>query len=388
MSAPRPSRREFFRAISLRAKLLLMLGIFTTFAGLGGVMTFTGFVPLRPLWLATLMPMHSGVAAVLWALSFMWSRRLIPVAIVFSALVSTAMMWFVFSRGYVEAVSPRSGAALAVVIGSSLLIIGGYVCFVLFVQNEVTQKIRMRAELDLAQRIHESLVPPIDLDLPGVRVHARSFASSEMGGDLIDAVQRGDRLDLILADVSGHGVRAGVVMGMLKAALRSELLRSAGADDDLGRTLDAVNEALGSVVAPGMFATLAALRIEGASVPGAGRRVIGALAGHPPILRIDGAGAVHELPNDHLPLALSDDERYASFAIDGAPGDLLVLYTDGLTEAADEAGAQFGHRRLGEVAAARRAQALPAIADALFGAVRGFSKEQLDDQTLLLVRLI
>ncbi len=387
MSSPQPSRREFFLAISTRARVILLLGIFTTFSGLGAVMIFTGFVPLRPLWLAATMPLHSGCSAILWAMSFMWSRKLIPVAIFFSAGVSTAGMWYAFSHGLVTETSPRTGAALIVVVVASVLIILGYICFGTFVQNEVTQKIRMRTELDLAQKIHESLVPPIDLSLPGVEVHARSLASSEMGGDLIDAVQRNGRLDLILADVSGHGVRAGVVMGMLKAALRSQLQDDRPGADDLGHALRALNAVLSGVVAPGMFATLAALRIEDSAGPDARRRMTCAMAGHLPILRIDSAGAVHELPNDHLPLALDDEESYVSADLECERADLLVLYTDGLTEAASASGEQFGHRRIGEIAAARRTASLRDIADAILDAVARFSSERADDQTLLLVRI-
>lgn len=387
MPHPTHTRRDFFLAISVRARAILLLGIFSTFCGLGGILVFTGFVPIRPAWICALMILHSGASSIIWALGFMWRRWLIAVAAVFSGVVPTIFMMWAFRSGAVEARIESGGAGLLLAIATAALIIGGYVCFVVFVQDEVTHKIRMKAELGLAQKIHESLVPPIDISTPGVLVHARSFASSEMGGDLIDAIRSGDRLDLILADVSGHGVRAGVVMGMLKAALRTEL-RGARADTDLGDTLRAVNAVLATVVAPGMFATLAALRFEHTAHTQGPRIVRGALAGHLPILRIDSAGVVHELPNDHLPLALTDDEPYTSFTAECSSGDLLLLYTDGLTEAANAEGVQFGHARLGALAAARRSDDLPAIAEALLSAVRGHSREQLDDQSLLLVRAL
>ncbi len=76
----------------------------------------------------------------------------------------------------------------------------------------------------LARQIHETLVPPIDYEDERIEVFGLSRASAAMGGDLVDLVHRDGSLDVYLADVSGHGVRAGVVMGMLKAAIRMRLL--------------------------------------------------------------------------------------------------------------------------------------------------------------------
>lgn len=387
MATSIPQRREFFRSLSLRAQWTLIAGIFITFGAINVLPVAAGFYPISPWWITPLMAVYGGVVACGWAMAFMWTSRLFWIVAPVSFFFPPALFISLDAFGIPLLIEPRRALIVGAVIGAILGVIGGYVCFVYLVRGEAAQKIRMRAELELAQRIHESLVPPIDLDLPGLRVHARSIASSEMGGDLIDAVRAGDRLDLILADVSGHGVRAGVVMGMLKASLRTEL-RGSRADADLGETLRAVNATLAPIVAPGMFATLAALRFEGAGPSRSPRIVRGALAGHLPILRIDSTGAVHELPNDHLPLALTDDEPYTSFHAECSPGDLLLLYTDGLTEAADASGSQFGHVRLGQIASARRGDDLEAIAGAMLEAVRAHAPEALDDQTLLLVRIL
>lgn len=387
MATPVSQRREFFRSLSLRARWTLIAGIFITFGAINVLPVAAGFYPVSPWWITPLMAVYGGVVACGWAMAFMWTSRLFWIVAPVSFFFPPALFISLDAFGIPLLIEPRRALIVGAVIGAILGVIGGYVCFVYLVRGEAAQKIRMRAELDLAQKIHESLVPPIDLDMPGLRVHARSIASSEMGGDLIDAIRTGDRLDLVLADVSGHGVRAGVVMGMLKAALRTELQGSrAGAD--LGDILRAVNATLAPIVAQGMFATLAALRFEDLEPSRGARTVRGALAGHLPILRIDSAGVVHELPNDHLPLALTDDEPYTSFAAECSPGDLLLLYTDGLTEAADASGVQFGHARLGTLTADRRSDDLPTVAEALLAAVRAHSREQLDDQSLLIIRVL
>ncbi|MBL0921231.1 MAG: SpoIIE family protein phosphatase [Phycisphaerales bacterium] len=382
------SRRAFFRSLSPRARGTLLAGIFITFGAINVLPVAAGFYPVSPWWVTPLMAVYGGLVACGWAMAFMWTSRLFWIVAPVSFFFPPALFIGLDLLGVPLSIEPRRALIVAAVVGAILGVIGGYVCFVYLVRGEAAQKIRMRAELDLAQKIHEALVPPIDLALPGVLVHARSIASSEMGGDLIDAFERDGRLDLILADVSGHGVRAGVVMGMLKAALRAELRAARAHADDPGLILRAVNGALGPIVAPGMFATVAALRIETTPTAGAGPlRVRGALAGHLPILRIDAAGAVHSSDNDHLPMAIDDDEPYSAFDVPCDAGDLLVLYTDGLTEAAAPTGEQFGVARLARIASERRAAPLPTIADAILDAVRTFSGEPADDQTIMLVRL-
>ena len=96
----------------------------------------------------------------------------------------------------------------------------GYVLFVVFISRRGREAVRLMTEVALAQEIHASLVPALQHADDRLQVDASSTASGEMGGDLVDMVERGATTDLVLADVSGHGVKAGVVMGMVKAALR------------------------------------------------------------------------------------------------------------------------------------------------------------------------
>ena len=101
------------------------------------------------------------------------------------------------------------------------------------------------------------------------------------------------------------------------------------------------------------------------------------------------SGGVERLMPTAMVVGLVDD--WTCEVVDTAvgPGDLLVVYSDGITEAADAAGEEFGERRLLEVVAARRTAALPELLDAVFAAVRAFSAgEQADDQTLLVARAL
>jgi len=129
-----------------------------------------------------------------------------------------------------------------------------------------------------------------------------------------------------------------------------------------------------------MFATFAAVRVH------ADRRVEHVLAGHPPIFVIGRDGAVRDLDNVHLPLGVSATERMTEGVWTAQPGDLLVLYTDGLTEVTGPGGRQLGIGGLRAIVAARAGEPLAALRDAVFDAVRAHGP-QLDDQTLVLVRL-
>jgi sigma-B regulation protein RsbU (phosphoserine phosphatase) len=230
----------------------------------------------------------------------------------------------------------------------------------------------------LAQEIHESLVPPIDLRTPACEVLGDSQPSSEMGGDLLDFRHDGEALTLIVADVSGHGVAAGVMMAMLKSALHSAMRRAA----DLGALARDANSVLHGLVASGKFATFAALCVR------PGREVEYALAGHLPIywFRADVA-ALEELPNEHLPLAVMEESDCTSRIIRVGKGDLLVLLTDGFTETANAAGELFGEERIRRILRDAADRPLPEVRAQLVRECAAFGPRE-DDQTVLLVRIV
>jgi sigma-B regulation protein RsbU (phosphoserine phosphatase) len=226
--------------------------------------------------------------------------------------------------------------------------------------------------------IHESIVPSISLTTPFAEVLARSLPSAEMGGDLVDAIRRDREIDVFLADVSGHGVGAGIVMGMLKASIRTRLL---AAGDDLGPVLRDVNRVTTDLTRPEMFATLACARVR------ADRSVSYALAGHLPIFRFHAAERRWaRLENEHLPLGIDADVEFTSGSLRAGASDLLVFLTDGLIEVMDARGVQFGLERIANVLASFTDTTPAAIAQALLDAARAHGT-QTDDQSVLIVRV-
>jgi hypothetical protein len=128
----------------------------------------------------------------------------------------------------------------------------GYVCFVYVSVTEARRYFRVHLEMELATEIHRVIVPAIDMKMGAFEFYGRSVPSGEVGGDLIDVAGTEENWVAYLADVSGHGVAPGVVMGMVKSAAR--MLLSSG--DDSRHLMPRLNEVLYPLKKPDMFATL------------------------------------------------------------------------------------------------------------------------------------
>jgi serine phosphatase RsbU (regulator of sigma subunit) len=230
----------------------------------------------------------------------------------------------------------------------------------------------------LAGQIHRTLAPAIDARAGEFDFCGDSNPSGVMGGDLLDLVARGEGWLCYLADVSGHGVAAGVVMGVVKSAARTWL--ATGVRDGGDGMLPSLNRVLLALLPPENYVTFAALR----SLPGGTLRF--AAAGHPPLLHFhaaDGAVTRHEMEN--FPLGLFPAVDFAAGQFTCAPGDTLALFTDGLTDVFDGHGREFGLEGLEAALAAAGRLPLPQARDAIVAAARAFGPQS-DDQTLLLLR--
>jgi phosphoserine phosphatase RsbU/P len=248
-----------------------------------------------------------------------------------------------------------------------------------FVSNEGLANIRMQTELSLAHGIQATLVPDLFLQTPRFELYGKSISSAEMGGDLIDVIQNDDgSLLAYIADISGHGLPAGQLMGMLKTALRVSLQfhqQAPGLLETADRVLPAVKEAH-------MYATLALLRFDGST------QAEYALAGHLPILHYcHGSGDTARLSMAQFPLGLIPGGCYASQRVCYSPGDMFLLFTDGITEVVDERDEEFGLTRLERLANQYAAQPLPHIWELVMGEVKRYGVQQ-DDQSLLLLRVL
>lgn len=368
--SPSSVGNKFFDLIPLRAQFTLFLGIFFVFSTFGFLMDLAASGPARGGVRTAVWAAISGVVATGWAFAFIQRFSIAKFAAVW---VPASFVAFSLARppSRFDAASLPSAAACLVVI------VVGYVFFVMFIRRQGLTTFRLLSEMSLARDIHSVLTEPIHLTAPRVEVFARSEASSEMGGDMIDAVRRDHRVDLFLGDVSGHGVSAGVVMGMVKSAVRMKL-RS---DAPLEALMRDLNHVIHELAKPGMFVTFVAMTFDESD------EMAYAVAGHPPILHFRAArGEWVELSADSLPLGVVPDESYAAGRTKWEPGDLFVALTDGLVEVFDRDGSMLGWEGVRRILEAEAHRPLAEVYDAVCARVSAFGPRA-DDQSLLLVRM-
>ena len=264
--------------------------------------------------------------------------------------------------------------AIGILVG-----IGFGVRFLLFFAGtEGVASVRMQTELSLAHGIQAILVPTVSFQNASFELYGKSIPSTEMGGDLIDVIESDGGLVAYVADISGHGLPAGQLMGMLKTAMRLAVqFRQMPV-----AALESVDRVLPDLKEREMFATLALLRFDGSS------EAEYALAGHPPILHYrHGSRDTARLSMEQLPLGLIPGGSYASKRVIYSPRDLFLMVTDGITEVANARDEEFGLTRLQELLTQNATRALPEIWDLIMREVRQYGLQQ-DDQSLLLLRVL
>lgn len=362
---------DFFRMLPRRAVLIFYAAVFFTFAPVGPLFgsSFTNQWSWQALVFLTFV---SGALAVSWAATFTHSRWFVIGIVAFTALQIAfyGPMRLTLLGSQQRKLSLEAALFVA-------LIVAGYVLFIVFISGRGRDTLRLQTEMDLAREIHETLVPEIRLATDRVEAHAVSQASAEVGGDLVDAVEHAGGVDLVLADVAGHGVRSGVVMSMVKAGLRATLRHGPG----LGETVTALNALLEETTGSEMYATIAAVR-----VPPEGDDVEFVLAGHHHLLAVRANdGTTRRLPNQNLPAGLFPQTCRAE-SLRLVDGDLLVLYTDGLNETENDRGEQLGHDAIERIVVEHRHAPLERLREVLLESVAAHGGQN-DDRSLLLIRL-
>jgi len=242
--------------------------------------------------------------------------------------------------------------------------------------RESIEQARLRHEMDLAATVQAHLYPESFPEVAGWRVRARYFPMREVAGDSFDVVQRGGGLMAAVTDVSGKGVGA----GMLAAGLHA-LTRMLAEDGVPVITLaERLNRYLAGVTADNRFATMVAVEL------GSDGSFHAVHAGHCPSLIRRADGRVEELPSNGLPLGILSQARYTDTGGVLAPGELLVLYTDGITEAENASGEELGVERFKEMVAGIGEAGADAACAVILDRVAGFSGgSPTDDVTLVVV---
>ena len=373
----RRSLRTLVRALTLRELMPLALAIFLMFAVLGPITDLMIGGRFRAVELAATCVFSGTIALFYASASLRWGWPWVFVALLLQ------FAWSPISRtlfGPVPSAPADLLGRLKLDAGLTMgLMAGSYSCFLWFINGTAARYLRARAEIELAREIHTVLVPPVSRTIGAYEFSGFSVPSGDVGGDLVDVVVHDDRPDAwfgYVADVSGHGVSSGVVMGMFKSALRARLLE----DGPIAALLGDLNAVLLPLKSGAMYVTVACVR------GGAGGALEFAVAGHLPILRIAAqSGAVEEITTPQIPIGIFERFEYRSASLECAPGDLLALITDGLTEVFDARDREFGFEAVKEILRESARLPLAQIADRVLAAARAHGA-QMDDQTLLLIR--
>jgi len=245
---------------------------------------------------------------------------------------------------------------------------------------------RLKRELETARAIQVRLLPTSEPVVTGFQVVGASIPSREIGGDYFDFLAQGDdQIGIAIGDVSGKGMPAALLMSNLQASLHGQVMHPGS----VSGVVERVNDLLVKSTDPHMFATFfyGLLDARNASFTCTN-------AGHNPPILLRSDGEIEELTTGGLLLGMLGDQVYQQDTVELAPGEIIVLYTDGITEAVgpaadeDDYDAMFGEEALYEVL--RRNRHLPAagIKDAILDAVSTHTSgvAQSDDITLVVIR--
>ncbi|HET9178159.1 MAG TPA: SpoIIE family protein phosphatase [Terriglobia bacterium] len=248
---------------------------------------------------------------------------------------------------------------------------------------------RSALELEMARQTQARLLPQTPPALRTLDCHGGCFQAREVGGDYYDFLELGrERTGLVIGDVAGKGTAAALLMANLQAHLRN--LSSTYwyrpytpmALEQPGRLLQAVNRLMYENTSEGAYSTLFFAEFDDST-----RRVRYANCGHPPALVLRSDNRVERLDSTSTVLGLFRGWDCAIGECQLLKGDTLALYTDGVTESMNDAGEQFGTRRLAEALWQNRDLPPPDLLSSLVDEVRRFSpREQKDDITVIVAR--
>ncbi|MFN4216118.1 MAG: SpoIIE family protein phosphatase [Brevinematales bacterium] len=250
--------------------------------------------------------------------------------------------------------------------------------------QEVKDKSRMEAELESAKEIQSAILPREYPRVPGYLFSVYYQPQTESGGDYYDFVEVGEnRLGLVVADVTGHGVGAGMVMAMLRSAIRTY----AGGKLDAARVLREVNPVLFRDTLPTMFATVFYGVLDTGS-----HELYYTSAGHQQgILYLPAEKKIRLLKGGGMPVGMVEsaifDPEMQLYKVSLRQGEFLVLYTDGITEAKNARSEEFGENRFYESIVRYASSHVDGMRDGIIKELLTFCGDTpaTDDRTMLIV---
>ena len=374
MNIQRYYRKAFFRSLPTRSYLKLLIAIFFTFSTIGFVLDLWKEGQL-PLWNLFLTVAYSGLIAVGFAHGVMRNWKLIPVVLLIQFTLPFVLPGSAASFSTSEIMESR-----LILDGFGILssVILGYVFFVIFISGEGIPHVRLKTEMDLAKEMHDVLVPPIQYQNQHFAIYGKSIPTSEVGGDLLDFYETENSITCYTADVSGHGVAAGLFMGMFKSAMHTSLQ----SNSSLATVLNTVNKSLHKLKKASMFLTASAIRFN------ENKTAEFSVAGHLPILHYRAhSHSIQYLTIKQIPLSVQPDYKFSTETVSFESGDVFLFLTDGLTEVSNAKDEEFELERIEALLLRNASQPIEELFQTIITEIHQHGPQR-DDQTMMIVRCI
>ena len=364
--------KEFWQKLPPSSMALLVLAIFFSFAPIGFAndISVNGRFPISRLLIAVITSGLLSAGVAYGAMRNQWW------VLIFSLVAFIGGMFISIQIPLL----PESDENQVRVTMDAFAMIAcmtlGYGLFISFIGRIGIGKRELDVEIELAREIHQQLVPDIHFTSDQLEIVGKSSPATQVGGDLIDLTEIEDRQVAYIADVSGHGVGAALMMAMFKSALRTQLRQST----DLESALKPVSDTIYRLKKRTMFLTFAGFE----HLPD--HRIRYTTAGHLPILHYAAKEKIcNQLLVRQLPLSVTADVSIQFQETVVEPGDILILITDGLTETENASREEFGIERIEKMIQQLHQQPLTSILDSIMKSVNTFGNT-FDDRSILLAR--
>jgi sigma-B regulation protein RsbU (phosphoserine phosphatase) len=246
---------------------------------------------------------------------------------------------------------------------------------------ETVEKQKMEKELEVAREIQHRLLPKTFPDIPGLQTHAMNLPSKHVGGDYFDVIILGEnKVAMVIADVSGKGVPAALLMASLQSSLRAEADPQRCPCD----VISVLNRDIFEHTAGGTFVTVFYGVIDFEQ-----RTLTYCNAGQTPPIILSEDQTVKTLGDTDIVIGVDDGAHYHDTTVDLRTGDLVFLYTDGITDELDDQDECFGEARLLDELRRSSGLDLPSIVTKVHDAVvRHTGGKPQDDLTALAIRIV
>lgn len=255
-----------------------------------------------------------------------------------------------------------------------------------FVFNSALYEQTMKAsiieeQLNIAREIQRDMLPSYTPNVPGFEIYGRSQPARQVGGDFFEYLTSSDgRFQIAIADVSGKGIPASMLMTMTRALVIAANEKTEGPD----KVLTEVNSHLVNRILSGQFVTASLLSIGSDEITYAS-------AGHSPILIYrPEKDEFEEFNPEGVAMGIVDGFAFEKISLELNPGDIALMYTDGLNEAMNVDKEQFGYERIKDIIKNHAKESAEEIVEALFKATEEHSKgrDQFDDTTIIAIKRI